>query len=235
MKAARLRIISGPQAGREFSLTDLSVFEAGKGAGTHIKLRDPEVAFNHFRLFRKGDTFTLYALSETKPTLVNGEEVRKAVLKPGDRIRAGSTEFVFEFAEEGERAAEEPEREKEPEKDEAETLEGTQSAPGKGPAPGPARLRVVDGEDRGQSLILTGRDRWRIGRATNSDFRLRDPKVSRDHCVIERIRDEYIIIDLESANGTVVNGERVKKTILRDGDFVRLGYTILRFELASQT
>ena len=35
---------------------------------------------------------------------------------------------------------------------------------------------------------------------------------------------------LESANGTVVNGERVKKTVLQEGDFIRLGYTMLKYD-----
>ena len=44
------------------------------------------------------------------------------------------------------------------------------------------------------------------------------------------VRDHHIIVDLESANGTVVNGDRVKKTVLKEGDFIRLGYTMLKYD-----
>ena len=48
--------------------------------------------------------------------------------------------------------------------------------------------------------------------------------------MIESVRDQHIIIDLESANGTVVNGDRVKKMVLKEGDFIRLGYTMLKYD-----
>ena len=41
---------------------------------------------------------------------------------------------------------------------------------------------------------------------------------------------DNIIIDLDSSNGTVVNGERVKKTVLKEGDYIRLGFTMIRYE-----
>ena len=91
-------------------------------------------------------------------------------------------------------------------------------------------LVVVDGEDQGRRLPLVGKTQFRIGRSVTSDLKLLDGKISRDHCIVESVRDHHIIIDLESANGTVVNGERVKKTVLKEGDFIRLGYTMLKYD-----
>ena len=65
-------------------------------------------------------------------------------------------------------------------------------------------------------------------------MRLPDAKVSREHCLIEQLEGQYIIIDLQSANGTIVNGERVRKTVLQNSDFLRLGFTLLKFEAARE-
>ena len=91
-------------------------------------------------------------------------------------------------------------------------------------------LIVLEGQDRGKRYSLSDKARFKIGRSVNSDLKLSDGKVSRDHCLVELVRDNHIIVDLESANGTVVNGDRVKKTVLKEGDFIRLGYTMLKYD-----
>jgi pSer/pThr/pTyr-binding forkhead associated (FHA) protein len=91
-------------------------------------------------------------------------------------------------------------------------------------------LLVVDGEDRGRRLPLVGKNQFKIGRSVTSDLKLADGKISRDHCMVETVRDQFIIIDLESANGTIVNGDRVKKTVLKEGDFIRLGFTMIKYD-----
>ncbi len=77
---------------------------------------------------------------------------------------------------------------------------------------------------------MSDQQQFKIGRASTSDIRLSDVKVSRDHCLIEQVGGHFIVIDLESANGTIVNGERVRKTVLKNNDFLRLGFTVLRFQ-----
>ena len=91
-------------------------------------------------------------------------------------------------------------------------------------------LVVIDRDAQRGRFALNGKVQFKIGRAVTSDLRLSDRKVSRDHCVIESLRDQHIIIDLESANGTVVNGDRIKKVVLKDGDFICLGCTTLKYD-----
>src|SRR5690606_21789207 len=69
-----------------------------------------------------------------------------------------------------------------------------------------------------------------IGRASNAHIRLNDEGVSRRHARIIRAGDSILVEDMNSANGTLVNGEPVKSRILADGDKVMLGSTsVLRF------
>ena len=68
----------------------------------------------------------------------------------------------------------------------------------------------------------------KVGKLSSSHLRIDDPAVSRMHAVIEVASPtEAHIIDLGSARGTVVNGERVNKHLLVTGDRVELGQTTL--------
>jgi adenylate cyclase len=68
-----------------------------------------------------------------------------------------------------------------------------------------------------------------IGRDPENDIRLSDRSVSKRHALVRLVGGQYVIEDLGSLNGIFINGERVKKAMLRSGDTLRLGHTILRF------
>jgi hypothetical protein len=70
-----------------------------------------------------------------------------------------------------------------------------------------------------------------IGRSDESDIALNDPSVSRTHAVIDTEGLAPTVRDLGSTNGTFVNGKRVQRESLRDGDDVRFGNTRMRFVL----
>ena len=65
----------------------------------------------------------------------------------------------------------------------------------------------------------------KIGRGPTSTLRIDDEAVSRMHAVIEATAKEVILIDLGTAIGTLVNGERVSKWALQSGDVLRFGTT----------
>ena len=62
-----------------------------------------------------------------------------------------------------------------------------------------------------------------VGRATRADFVVDAALVSRLHCRLAAGAGEIEAIDLESTNGTYVNGERVARALLKDGDRLRVG------------
>jgi len=62
-----------------------------------------------------------------------------------------------------------------------------------------------------------------VGRAPRADFVVDAPLVSRLHCRLT-LQDEGVLVeDLDSTNGTFVNGQRVRKGLLADGDRLRVG------------
>lgn len=68
-----------------------------------------------------------------------------------------------------------------------------------------------------------------VGRGSECDLVLTHPGISRRHCLLEQREDGWWLRDEESANGTLVNGQRCTETRLRDGDEVRLGGHLFRF------
>ncbi len=72
-------------------------------------------------------------------------------------------------------------------------------------------------------------DRFTIGRSPQNDIRIKDDTVSSRHALITRVNDAYFIEDLESANGTYVNGIKIERRRLRDNDEIVLGKTRLRY------
>ena len=67
-----------------------------------------------------------------------------------------------------------------------------------------------------------------IGRTTDADLALPDPTISREHAVVHIVDGEVIIEDHKSTNGIFVNGEQVKRSVLREGDFATIGsYTVV--------
>ncbi len=74
----------------------------------------------------------------------------------------------------------------------------------------------------------------RIGRGADTDLRIDDPGISRDHAELRRSGGDVTIVDLGSTNGVVVDGARVDGHRLRDGQKVRLGSTTMIFHEGSR-
>jgi pSer/pThr/pTyr-binding forkhead associated (FHA) protein len=68
-----------------------------------------------------------------------------------------------------------------------------------------------------------------IGASEKSLIRIRDPFVSKEHCQIVKTPKGYIIQDLGSHNGTFVNKERISRSLLKDGDSIRVGRIVMVF------
>jgi FhaA, N-terminal domain/FHA domain len=72
--------------------------------------------------------------------------------------------------------------------------------------------------------------RFVLGRSKDCDVQLADPNVSRRHAELRQEGSAYWLIDLDSTNGSQVNGQRTARTKLESGDVITLGSTDLLFE-----
>jgi two-component system cell cycle response regulator len=90
-------------------------------------------------------------------------------------------------------------------------------------------LVVLSGNEVGQRLIV---DRsLLLGRDPDGDLVLSDALISWHHATIEDRGDSWTLVDLNSTNGTSVNGQRILEAALKPNDRVVLGNTVLGFEL----
>ncbi len=89
-------------------------------------------------------------------------------------------------------------------------------------------LRIVDGADRGR-IYDDFQPPLTIGREEGNSIQLNDERVSRFHLKIQRDHDDLVLTDLASTNGTKVNGEETHLRILRHGDMISVGRSLLVF------
>ena len=73
------------------------------------------------------------------------------------------------------------------------------------------------------------RERYTVGRLPDNDIRIDNPAVSGHHALIINILNDSFLEDLNSTNGTYVNGKLVKKHALQHGDMITIGHHALRF------
>jgi hypothetical protein len=104
------------------------------------------------------------------------------------------------------------------------------AAPVRAPSspPAPAELVLVQ-KGRASQAFPLDRERSIIGRLGESDIVLSDPGASRRHAEVRRENGRYVISDLGSTNGTMVNGRTVGERTLEEGDRISIGRTVLEF------
>ena len=86
------------------------------------------------------------------------------------------------------------------------------------------------------SAGMTGRshelkvDKTTIGRVEDNTFAIVDPSISSHHCEVLLRGAEIVVRDLNSTNGTFINGEKVTETVIKPGQILRLGQIEMRLE-----
>lgn len=90
------------------------------------------------------------------------------------------------------------------------------------------RLMCLTGQSKGEAYVLTG-NRVVLGRGDKVDVKVMDTKSSREHAEIVRHKDGWILSDLNSQNGVLVNDKPVTQTRLSEGDKIVIGQTVYKF------
>ncbi|HYK89009.1 MAG TPA: FHA domain-containing protein, partial [Acidobacteriota bacterium] len=189
---------------RKLELTE-DVTRIGRKSGNQVTLDHEIVSGTHAEIQRRGDSYILVDLESTNGTFINGGPVRKAKLKDKDRIELGNGGPVLEFREEGGGAGDTP------------------------------KLQPLSGMwERGMESFSLPHGPTTFGRGADNDVvagRTPGSVVSSRHAVIT-VHSEYCEIeDMDSSNGTYVNGRQIRKARLCHGDKVELGSGGPVFEL----
>jgi len=91
------------------------------------------------------------------------------------------------------------------------------------------KLIVTEADGKSREVALD-KERVTIGRHADNDIALNDKAVSGHHAVVISILSDSFLEDLDSTNGTLVNGKQVAKHPLSDGDTISIGRNSLRYE-----
>ncbi len=92
------------------------------------------------------------------------------------------------------------------------------------------RLMCMTGENKGICYYLKSA-RIILGRSKTADIQVLDVKSSREHLEIVKVGQDYLLTDLGSQNGTIVNDLKIKQHNLKDGDKIIIGKTVLKYNV----
>jgi pSer/pThr/pTyr-binding forkhead associated (FHA) protein len=208
----RLVVISGPGIGTQLKLSHQTVVEIGRSPTADLTLNDPHVADLHLKLYREGNGFVCFDVTGAGFGH-NRQRVLKAQLAVGDVIQVGSHAIRL--------IADRP--------DMVPRVDPTQVMRAPPGAAGRALLRSIRGNDAGKTFPLGDKPVVIIGRGVSTDITLWDIRASRAHARIDRQGNAYRISDLNSSNGTFVNGQRITTHHLQAGDMIKIGTSVLQF------
>lgn len=90
------------------------------------------------------------------------------------------------------------------------------------------RLTCLTGGNKGESYVLIG-TRIIIGRSEKADVRLNDNKASREHAELSKVGSHWVVTDLGSQNGIILNDKKINQEQLNDGDKLIVGQTVFKF------
>jgi HD-GYP domain-containing protein (c-di-GMP phosphodiesterase class II) len=83
------------------------------------------------------------------------------------------------------------------------------------------------GKSKGKRFPIEAGQRLTLGRGVKADIQMFDEGLSRVHCAIENRGDDFLVTDLESANGSLLNGERISSAPASSGDEITLGVVVI--------
>ena len=95
-------------------------------------------------------------------------------------------------------------------------------------------LTIVEGAEAGKRILLKNLSVFEAGKAQGNHICLKDESVSFNHFRIYTSEDQFMVYDLGSKRGVILNGERVEKAQLTHGDTIQVGDTKLLFEMVDE-
>ena len=92
-----------------------------------------------------------------------------------------------------------------------------------------AKLVVLSAGMTGRTQELKA-DKTTIGRVEDNTFQIAEPSVSSHHCEVLLRGKDVVVVDLNSTNGSFINGEKITEKVIKPGQILRLGKIELRLD-----
>jgi len=174
-------------------------FTIGQDSRNDLVIDDPEVAPFHAEIRQEHGFYYLTDIGSQSGTYVNDEKIgARFQIRSGDRVRLGGVALDF--------------------------IDPAKAASKTGPAPR-WLLQVIQGENQGHKYHVIGS--MTFGRSVKCELCFSDPELSRRHAEFYLKGDVLEVKDLASANGILVNQQKVTTAVLQPGDQIQLGSVTL--------
>lgn len=199
----------------------------GRDADNDLILDSPGCSRHHAEVRCEAGSFKIVDLGSTNGLLHDSQRVREVTLRNGAEVMIGEHRLTFSLPET-------PSVERtvllDYSKLEPEMVAGPPDRAGGAAAPPPPPVLYLVWRLGGQdlSLKLVGGTDYVIGRSPSADLVLDDAECSVQHAVVTERAGRFYIRDLQSSNGTRLNGKPVTESPLGPGDEVEIGQTLLR-------
>jgi pSer/pThr/pTyr-binding forkhead associated (FHA) protein len=196
---------------------DKDIMSIGRARDNDIVIENLAISRNHARIRRDGDRFFLSDLNSANGTYLNDERITKAELADGDTVSIGKHKLIFRNeAVDGEALI-----------SDAFGAERTVLVT-KAPL---ANLVVTRGKQKDTTFQVDKAD-VTIGRGGDCEICLRDWFVSKQHAIIHRQGNTFLLRDMGSWRGTKVNDVQITETVLKNGDLIQIGGTYMTFHVS---
>ncbi len=203
----------------EHVLTEGATATIGRSSSNDICIPEQHVSRQHAVINYRDGVFVISDLKSANGTFVNDQQLSEEFpLFSGDKIRLYVPMLTFSAA-----VSEDDQRRAEAD---GKLITATINT-------GQGHLIITTGPQEGHTIPLLLQE-VNIGRATSNatwEIGLQDPSVSRPHARLRRMENNWVLYDLGSSNGTLVNDTTVteKGRVLRDGDIIKIGATVVLY------
>ena len=183
-------------------------YTLGSDTGCDVYIEDNRLESQHVELIISGDEAVATNLAGDNLVKVNGRTVSEPmILKHGDSLDVGSTSFELI---------------------DPKQLKSAQPKPQVSATPTAWSLRALNTALAEKQFVIDGT--MVVGRSNECDVTLGVAHLSRKHAQLSLVRGELVVEDLQSSNGTFVNGNRIDRATLKPGD--ELSFDTLRFSVS---
>ena len=205
-KIAWITVMTGYDAGKSFKIKK-EINTLGRASSSDIRLSDSYVSKEHACIKKRTDGFEIFDNASSSGTLVNNDKITGRKLPLKGTLKLGDSELVplpIDIYKK---------------QDNIGTNDGTLNFNNGSQN---VMMSVVRGPDAGKSFIIS-EERNLIGRDAGCTIVLKDPAISRKHCVILKNGNDLQVYDLGSESGSFVNDQLVEGKRLSSGDKIMVG------------
>ena len=217
-------ILSKPDGAHQEFILNKPLVTLGRATTNDIVLAEGRVSRNHAQVICTDEGISLADLNSSNGILVNGQRVKDAKIRAGESFQIGG--FTLQYLSSAEDVHEEATMINS--ESELELTLNQMTVPISLNETSLPRL-VVHAPDKTWEILLVD-DSYSIGRTDGNDLILDYQKISRNHAAVERKGRDFILRDLNSTNGTRVDGDRIEQYRLQNGDTFQIGPTQIVFK-----